>query len=306
MTITALDIQQEGFEHSMRGYDITQVDEFLERVAQEVDAMNAQIAQLQQRLAEAPAAVAEPVVDTAALDAATRRATEAEQRLAAAEARSRQAESKLAQLQEKFAPLQRQLDEKNEMDSAISNAFISAQRSADALKEDARAEGERIYRESEAKAREFIREALSEKQRILNEIDALENSAARFREDYKKLLSRFAGEAENDFANLRPPQIPDNIVNDVLPKYEDLKGEPDASAPVPVQAGADAFGYAGAAAGAATSAAAGAHSGGFSANPAAGASFGAPAPAAGQDSDIISTSMSELLDDTALIDEIDE
>ena len=304
MTITALDIQQEGFEHSMRGYDITQVDEFLERVAQEVDAMNAQIAQLQQRLAEAPAAVAEPVVDTAALDAATRRATEAEQRLAAAEARSRQAESKLAQLQEKFAPLQRQLDEKNEMDSAISNAFISAQRSADALKEDARAEGERIYRESEAKAREFIREALSEKQRILNEIDALENSAARFREDYKKLLSRFAGEAENDFANLRPPQIPDNIVNDVLPKYEDLKGEPDASAPVPVPvpAGADAFGYAGAAAGAA----AGAHSGGFSANPTAGASFGAPAPGAGQDSDIISTSMSELLDDTALIDEIDE
>ncbi len=299
MTITALDIQQEGFEHSMRGYDITQVDEFLERVAQEVDAMNAQIAQLQQRLAEAPASAPapEPVVDTAALDAATRRATEAEQRLAAAEARSRQAESKLAQLQEKFAPLQRQLDEKNEMDSAISNAFISAQRSADALKEDARAEGERIYRESEGKAREFIREALSEKQRILNEIDALENSAARFREDYKKLLSRFAGEAENDFANLRPPQIPDNIVNDVLPKYEDLKGDSDVSAPVPVLDGADAFAYAGAAAGA--------HSGGFSAGQQAFAPLDA-APFPKQDNEIISTSMSELLDDTALIDEIDE
>lgn len=298
MSITALDIQQEGFEHSMRGYDITQVDEFLERVAQEVDAMNTQIAQLQQRLDEAPAMqpAPEPIVDTAAVDAATRRATEAEQRLAAAEARSRQAESKLSQLQEKFAPLQRQLDEKNEMDSAISNAFISAQRSADALKEDARAEGERIYRESEAKAREFIREALSEKQRILNEIDALENSAARFREDYKKLLSRFAGEAENDFANLRPPQIPDNIVNDVLPKYEDLKGEPDAPAPVPVADPADAFSYAGAT---------GAHSGGYSP-----AHEPAPAPAASafpaHDREIISTSMSELLDDTALIDEIDE
>ena len=53
MAITMQDIQDEGFEHALRGYDVGQVDVFLERVANEVDAMNKQIADLESQLKEA-------------------------------------------------------------------------------------------------------------------------------------------------------------------------------------------------------------------------------------------------------------
>lgn len=53
MAITMQDIQDEGFEHALRGYDVGQVDVFLERVANEVDAMNKQIEELESELKEA-------------------------------------------------------------------------------------------------------------------------------------------------------------------------------------------------------------------------------------------------------------
>ena len=53
MAITMQDIQDEGFEHALRGYDVGQVDVFLERVANEVDAMNKRIEELESELKEA-------------------------------------------------------------------------------------------------------------------------------------------------------------------------------------------------------------------------------------------------------------
>ena len=55
MSITALDIQQQGFEHSLRGYDVEQVDVFLERVAQEVDGLVTENEQLKEQLEAASA-----------------------------------------------------------------------------------------------------------------------------------------------------------------------------------------------------------------------------------------------------------
>ena len=78
------------------------------------------------------------------------------ERLAAATARAEEAEAKIE-------PMQERLEEKKSLDNAIAEAFIAAQRSAAQIKEDARIEGDRIYRESEAKAREFIRESLAKK-----------------------------------------------------------------------------------------------------------------------------------------------
>ena len=51
MAITSRDIQYQAFKHSRRGYDVEQVDVFLERVAQEVDDMNRTIEQLNAQLA---------------------------------------------------------------------------------------------------------------------------------------------------------------------------------------------------------------------------------------------------------------
>ena len=229
MSITALDIQQEGFEHSIRGYDVVQVDDFLERVAQEVDNLNNTISELEAELEQAREDAAKNAgneKDDEKLKRASarqlERAKKAENRAIEAEARAQRAEEKAQELEEKLAPLKQKLTEKSEMDAVISNAIISAQRSADTLKESARAEGERLYRESEAKARELIRIALEEKQRILAEIKVLETSADKFRENYKRLLARFSTQADDSFNTLGSPKIPDSVLDDMLPKYEDI------------------------------------------------------------------------------------
>lgn len=233
MSITAQDIQNEGFEHSLRGYDVEQVDVFLERVAQEVDAMNLTISQLNAQVSAAEgSAGADPQelktanerADKAAaeLKKAQKRAEEATARADAAEAKLKKAQKRAEEAEAKVEPLEAELAEKNEMDNTISQAFISAQRSADALKEEARAEGERIYREAEAKARAFIREALAKKAAIYQEIDALQKSADDFRSRYIAMVDDFSVEAKEKFADMEPPQIPDGIVNDMLPDIENI------------------------------------------------------------------------------------
>ena len=231
MSITAKEIQEEGFEHQIRGYDVEQVDVFIDRVAAEVDAMNRQIAELQQQLAikdnELAALQEAPVPAPEELEKANSKMADALVKAEEAEGRVREAEARAKAAEEKIKPLQEQLAEKNKLDNAISQAFISAQRSADQLKEEARLEGERIYRESEAKAREFIREALSKKAAIYNEIDALQKSSEDFRDQYIKMVEEFAKDARERFANMEPPSIPDGIINEMLPDIESMPGLED-------------------------------------------------------------------------------
>ena len=249
MSITAQDIENEGFEHSLRGYDVEQVDDFLERVAKEVDEMNKTISDLKEQLAaaqaelsersqELDAARVEPEPDPLELESANRRADQATEELEKvqakaadalvraeeAEVRATAAEKRAAEAEALVEPLKAKLEEKNKMDSAIAQAFIAAQRSADQIKEEARAEGDRIYRESEAKAREFIREALAKKASINGEIEALELSAQRFRAEYRELLGRFTKQAESEFASVATPEITDDEVDAELPEIESMPG----------------------------------------------------------------------------------
>lgn len=123
----------------------------------------------------------------------------------------------------------------------ISNAFISAQRAADAmlqdaqssaeaLKEEARAEGERIYRESEAKARDFIREALAKKQEIVSETEALQDSCSKFRTQFRSLVEHFASEADRKFADINLAAVPEVEITDALPEANILPGKEAPSA----------------------------------------------------------------------------
>ena len=52
MAITSADIDNQRFSVDRKGYDVKEVDVFLERVAAEIDDMNAQIADLKRRLYE--------------------------------------------------------------------------------------------------------------------------------------------------------------------------------------------------------------------------------------------------------------
>lgn len=231
MAITMQDIQDEGFEHALRGYDVGQVDVFLERVANEVDAMNKQIEDLESQLKQAKdelaktreelaEASAAPLTSPAELEQAGLVERElrseleiAQGRLAAMTVRAEEAEAKLE-------PMQEQLGEKNKLDNAIAEAFISAQRSAAQIKEDARIEGDRIYHESEAKAREFIRESLAKKAAIDNEIQALSDYAQKFREQYLDMLERFAAHAKEEFNSLTTQGVTEAQIDAELPKLK--------------------------------------------------------------------------------------
>ena len=128
--------------------------------------------------------------------------------------------------------MQEQLGEKNKLDNAIAEAFISAQRSAAQIKEDARIEGDRIYHESEAKAREFIRESLAKKAAIDNEIKALDDYAQKFREQYLDMLERFAAHAKEEFNNLTTQGVTEAQVEAELPKLK-TRGAHDRTDGVP-------------------------------------------------------------------------
>lgn len=168
MSITALDIQQQSFGTSRHGYDPEEVDVFLERVAEEIDNLN-------------------------------RFSAEANARIRAAEERAAQAEERAAQIETRLVQVEQRAQTTSSngiTEESISKAFIAAQRSADALMEEARREGEKVYREAEAKARDIIRDTLAEKQGVIGEIDRLRESCEKFRTEYLSLLNHFQADAQ--------------------------------------------------------------------------------------------------------------
>ncbi len=56
MAITSSDIQNQSFKIERRGYDVDEVDVFLERVASEIDDLNDEIARLRVQVKEAASA----------------------------------------------------------------------------------------------------------------------------------------------------------------------------------------------------------------------------------------------------------
>jgi cell division initiation protein len=167
MSITALEIQEVRFGEVKKGYDPNEVDEFLERVAADVDTLN-------------------------------RALGEAAVRIKAAEARAEEAEKRAAQAPRAVADAPKEKVVKGDAlsEDIISKAFIAAQKSADALQEEARKEAEKALHEAEAKGRDIVREALSEKQKTLSELDRLRESSEHFRTEYLALLKHFQADAQ--------------------------------------------------------------------------------------------------------------
>jgi cell division initiation protein len=174
MSITALEIQEVRFGEVKRGYDPNEVDEFLERVAADVDTLNRALSEAASRIKAAEA-----------------RAVEAEQRAA-------EAVSSVPDIP--IPPAEPKRDENAVSEEIISKAFIAAQKSADALQEEARKEAEKVYREAEAKGRDIVREALSEKQKTLAELDRLRESSEQFRTEYLSVLKHFQADAQKRLA----------------------------------------------------------------------------------------------------------
>lgn len=171
MAITPQDIEQLTFSASKHGYNPDEVDKVLEEIAQEVDAMLQKIADLKGRL----------TASDQALEAARAQVAQLQGQLDSDEAVSLPAQDSEAVL-----ATERQ----------ISQALIVAQQSADSIVKEAHANAERIRSDADQKAREVIRQALSEKQNELEEIDRLKASREEFRTEYKKMLQHFLDDVE--------------------------------------------------------------------------------------------------------------
>ena len=171
MAITPADIQAQTFSEAKRGYDPGEVDVFLEQVSAEVDAMLNKIVDLKNRLT-----------------ATEQQLTDAQNQLAQAQAAPAPAPAP-APVAPDYTASERQ----------ISAALIAAQQTAESIVSDANENADRIRNEADAKAREVIRQALTEKQAELEEIDRLKASREEFKAEYLKLIQHFMDDAQNSF-----------------------------------------------------------------------------------------------------------
>ena len=176
MAITPAEIDQLTFSPSKHGYDTDEVDNFLERLSGEVDAMLQKIADLKGRL------------------------NASEQQLAAAQAQVAQLQNQQVAAPVAEAPVAAPVAT-TASESQISKVLIVAQQSADRMVAEARDNAEKIRNDADQKAREVIRQALAEKQSELDEMDRLKASREEFRDQYKALLQHFMDDADNAFSN---------------------------------------------------------------------------------------------------------
>ncbi|NGM18068.1 DivIVA domain-containing protein [Xiamenia xianingshaonis] len=181
MAITSEDIHNQSFSIDRKGYDVDEVDVFLERVANEIDGLNDTIAYLQSRLEEAKyegreqqAAPKPPSVDTKVI----------------------------AEKDARIVDLERQLEAKKADDNAIAQALIIAQRSADEIIANANARAAATINESEEEGRRIVDKAENERKKVLAAIKKLEDDREDAREAYKDLLTDFIGDASRKLAEI--------------------------------------------------------------------------------------------------------
>ena len=177
MAITSADIQNQSFKIERRGYDVDEVDVFLERVASEIDDLNDEIARLRIQASEASAAARTEVISQPAV----------EEHAASQE--------ELAERDAKIAELEARLRERKSDDSAIAQALIVAQRTADEIISKAKAEAEQTRINAEEEGKRILDKANTEKQRVIDHINELSASREQVREQYQDMLKEFIGSA---------------------------------------------------------------------------------------------------------------
>ncbi|MCF0104982.1 MAG: DivIVA domain-containing protein [Eggerthellaceae bacterium] len=182
MAITSSDINNQYFSLDRKGYDVDEVDVFLEHMAQEVDSFNSQIDKLKQDL---------------------QAATEACKNIGDKD----EFERKLNVKDEEIKALKDKLIEAGKDDGAIAQALIVAQRSADNILADAKKEKEKIVKEAHGQAQKIIAKADEEKRGINRIIDELQAKSDESREEYKKILNKFISDSEKRLEDLQKTPV---------------------------------------------------------------------------------------------------
>ena len=183
MPITPAEIQQKTFsEAKRRGYEPSEVDEFLEQISRDIDAMLRKIADLKNRLTAAEAKNGELQGEIEKVRAEAEKAV-ADARAAAPAAPANNGKPNI------YSATEEQL----------SAALIVAQQTADRIVAEAKSNAERIRLDADNQARKVIRQALDEKQTELDEIERLKVSRENFRTEYLALIQKFSDAASANF-----------------------------------------------------------------------------------------------------------
>jgi DivIVA domain-containing protein len=213
MAITSEDIQNQSFAIDRKGYDVDEVDVFLEHVASEIDALNGRIADLEGQLAAAPV-VAPAAADADALDGAT---VGIDMAAAPVVADGEYADI-LAEKDRIIVDLQAQLAEKQANDSAISQALIIAQRSADEIQRQATVQANDTIQDARDEADRILNRANFDRQSVLDAIRKLEDDRENARNNYAELLRDFIDDAT---AKLNEIGFDSDV--DAIPHVEDVE-----------------------------------------------------------------------------------
>ena len=193
MAITASDIHNQSFSIDRKGYDVDEVDVFLEHVADEIDILNDTIADLRAQLDEermsgfdAPAQSTVAITETTAVTTVD----------------AGEWEEQLAQKDAIIADLERQLEDKQADGNAIAQALIIAQRSADELLAKANASATETIQDARDEAQRIIDRANTDRQDVLDAIRKLQDEREDAREEYADMLKDFINHASRKLADL--------------------------------------------------------------------------------------------------------
>ena len=193
MAITAADIHNQSFSIDRKGYDVDEVDVFLEHVADEIDALNNQIASLEDQLEDSKFGG----FDTPATEVISKEPVAAAPAVDVSEY-----EDLIAEKDDIIADLERQLEEKKANDSAISAALIIAQRSADEIVAKANAQAAETIQDARDEATRILNRANNDKQDVLDAIRKLEDDREDAREEYADILKDFIADASRKLADI--------------------------------------------------------------------------------------------------------
>lgn len=207
MAITSTDIQNQSFKIERRGYDVDEVDVFLERVAAEIDDLNDEVARLRLQVADSASAARTEVI--------TERP---------AQTTSAEDAAELAAKDAKIAELEAKLRERKTDDTAIAQALIVAQRTGDEIVSKAKADAEQTRMNAEEEGRRILDKANTEKQKVIDHINELSSSREQVREQYQDMLKEFIGSATQRLSEIGgevtagitiPPELLDTSTPDL-------------------------------------------------------------------------------------------
>ncbi|MCL2492207.1 MAG: DivIVA domain-containing protein [Coriobacteriia bacterium] len=193
MAITARDIHEKEFAHAMRGYKETEVDDFLDLCAAEVDRLTRENSTLKNALEQerraSTAMGVEPIT----------------------------APVEMAQVTEV-----REVTVSRVSASELGDVLLLAQKTADELVSKAHTQADKILSAAEGRASEIVGEAATRKRDIIEMAQVLKQAEVDFRDRYRALL-------ENSLADIREITMDINMDADEL---FIAKTEPSAETPV--------------------------------------------------------------------------